>query len=84
MLDRPSRFGKRTSHRYHSVTNRSNVIWCLMSKWGRTSAGRPDFCGRQPYNGDPFNSHLLIRSFQGLSKDNLAGGGIEWPQYHGL
>ena len=42
MLDRPLRFGKRTSHRYYPVTNRSNVIWCLMSKWGRTSTVRPD------------------------------------------
>ena len=34
--------------------------------------------------GSIFDSHLLVRSFQGLSKDNPAGGGIEWPQYHGL
>ena len=41
-------------------------------------------CGRRPYNGDSFDSHLLVCSFQGLSKDNPAGGSIEWPQYHGL
>ena len=83
MLDWLSRSGKRMSRRYHPGTNRSNAIWCLMSKWGRTSAGRLDLWWAV-IQRKLLGPHLLFCSFQGLSEDNSAGGGIEWSQYYGL